>query len=326
MCIVFGSGGSMRKPRKIGLALGGGGARGLAHIGVIKVLEREKIRPDVIVGTSIGSIVGGAFASGMKINDLEKRAESFLESDLYQSSELKAIGDAESGAEQRLSKRIQAYFMTKFRLTQALYRPSILQIDEIQEFVNFFIPDIQIEETIIPFRAVATDLRSGESVVLKKGSLRRSILASSAVPGALPPVEINGRQLSDGGIICNVPVQHLFEEGAQPIIAIAVDRDIALCSELQTAVDIYVRAGEIQGFHLEKYSLENADIVIRPQISGIHWTDFSRSRELISIGETAAINTLPEIQRLAKRIYKWGALEGLKRSAKRFFGVTPRRG
>jgi NTE family protein len=311
----------MRKPKKIGLALGGGGARGLAHIGVMKVLEQEKITPDIIVGTSMGSIVGGAFASGMKIEELEEKAELFLKSDLYQSSELKAMGDAESGDEQRLSKRIQSYFMTKIRLAQALYRPSILQIDEMQEFVNFFIPDIQIEETIIPFRAVATDLKSGECVFLKKGSLRRSILASSAVPGALPPVEINGRQLSDGGIICTVPVQYLFEEGIQEVIAIAVDRDIALCSELQTAVDIYVRAGEIQGFHLEKYSLENADIVIRPQIGNIHWTDFSQSKELISLGEKAAMDNLPEIRRLAKRIYKRGVLEGLKRSAKKLFGV-----
>ena len=313
----------MRKVKKVGLALGGGGARGLAHIGVMKVLEQEKITPDIIIGTSMGSIVGGAFASGMKIKDLEEKAELFLKSDLYQSSELKAMGDAESGAEQRLSKRIQSYFMTKIRLAQALYRPSILQIDEMQEFVNFFIPDIQIEETKIPFMAVATDLRSGECVFLNKGSLRRSILASSAVPGALPPVEINGRQLSDGGIICNVPVQHLFKEGVQEVIAIVVDRDITLCSELQTAMDIYVRAGEIQGFHLEKYNLENADIVVRPQIGNIHWTDFSRSKELISLGEKAAMDNLPAIRRLAKRIYKRNVLEGLKSSAKRLFGVTP---
>jgi NTE family protein len=315
----------MRRPKKIGLALGGGGARGLAHIGVMKVLEKEDITPDIIVGTSIGAIVGGAFASGMKIEELEEKAELFLKSDLYQTSELKAMGDAESGAEQRLSKRIQSYFMTKIRLAQALYKPSILQIDEMQEFVNFFVPDIQIEETIIPFRAVATDLRNGECVILKKGSLRRSVLASSAVPGALPPVEINGRQLSDGGIICNVPVQYLREEGVHEVIAIVVDRDITLCSELQTAVDIYVRAGEIQGFHLEKYNLENVDIVIRPQIGNIHWTDFSRSKELVFLGETAARSRLPEIRRLAKRIYRRNVLEGLKSSAKKLFRFKPSR-
>jgi len=313
----------MRKVRKIGLALGGGGARGLAHIGVMKVLEREKIRPDIIVGTSIGAIVGGALASGMKAEELEERVASFLESNIYQSSEVKAMGDAESGEEKSLSRRIQSYFKTKIRLAQAIYRPSILQIRDIEEFINYFIPDIQIEETAIPFRAVATDLLSGEPVVLKKGPLRRSILASSAVPGALPPVEINGRQLSDGGIICLVPTRCALEEGANVVIAVAVDRDISSVSGLQTAVDIYVRAGEIKGFYLEKYDLEDADILIRPVLGGIHWTDFSQSREVISLGESAAIDNLPEIRRLAKQMARWGLMDRIKRSIKGFFVIRP---
>jgi NTE family protein len=313
----------VRKARKIGLALGGGGARGLAHIGVMKVLEREKITPDVIVGASVGAIVGGALASGMKAEELEERVASFLESDLYQSSELKAMGDAESGAEQRLSKRIQSYFKTKIRLAQGIFRTSILPVRDMEEFIEFFIPDIQIEETMIPFRAVATDLLSGECVVLKKGPLRRSILASSAVPGALPPVEIDGRQLSDGGIICIVPAQCALEEGADVVIAIAVDRDISLVPGLHTAVDIYVRAGEIQGFYLESYDLEHADIVIRPELGGTHWTDFSQSRELISLGESAAIDRLPELRRLAKPFPKWGLMHRIRRSVKRFFVIRP---
>jgi NTE family protein len=316
----------LKKTRKIGLALGGGGARGFAHIGVMKVLAREKIIPDIIAGTSIGAIIGGALAAGINIEELEEKTTSFLESDLYQSSSLKAMGDAESGAEQRLSKRIQSYFMTKLRLAHALYRPSILEIDEMEEFVNFFIPDIQIEETGIPFRAIATDLRNGTCVVLKKGSLRRSILASAAVPGVLPPVEIEGRQLSDGGIICNVPIQNLYEEGIQKIIAIAVDRDIAFCSELETAVDIYVRAGEIQGFYLEQYSFRNADIVIKPQIDGIHWTDFSRSKELISRGEAAAMSSLPEIRKLARSSAPCSLASKIKRSATSLFAIKPPRG
>ncbi len=266
------------------MALGGGGARGLAHIGVMKVLERERIRPDLIVGTSVGAIVGAALASGMKAGELEERAASFLESDLYRSSELKAMGDAESGAEQSLSRRIQSYFKTRFRLAHAMYRHSILQIRDIEEFINYFVPDIQVEETVIPFRAVATDLLTGELVVLRSGPLRRSVLASSAVPGALPPVEMNGRQLSDGGIISLVPVNCALEEGARVVIAVAVDRDISIVSGLQTAVDVYVRAGEIQGFHLEHYDLEKAHIVIRPELGGTPWTDFSQSEELISLG------------------------------------------
>jgi NTE family protein len=313
----------MRKARKIGLALGGGGARGFAHIGVMKVLEREKITPDIIVGTSIGALVGGAVASGMKVEELEERVASFLQSDLYQSSELKAMGDAESGAEQSLSRRIQSYFRTKIRLVQALYRPSILHIGDIEEFIDFFVPDIQIEETTIPFRAVATDLESGECVVLKRGSLRRSILASCAVPGALPPVEIDGRQLSDGGIIYVVPARCALEEGADVVIAIAVDRDISFVSGLQTAVDIYVRAGEIQGFHLENYDLKNVDILIRPELGDTRWTDFSQSMELISLGESAAEERLPEIRRLAKPTAKRELMDRIKRSVKRFFVIRP---
>lgn len=311
----------MRKARKIGLALGGGGARGLAHIGVMKVLESEKIRPDIIVGTSAGAIVGGALASGMKAGELEKRVASFLESDLYRSSELKALTGAESRVEQSLSRRIQSYFKTRIRLAHAIFTDSILQIGDVEEFIDFFIPDIQIEETAIPFRPVATDLLSGELVVLKKGSLRRSVLASSAVPGALPPVEMNGRQLSDGGIISVVPVRCALEEGATVVIAVAVDRDISLVSGLQTAVDIYVRAGEIMGSHLEKYDLENADLIIRPELGGIHWTNFSQSKQLIASGEEGALNSLPEIRRLMEP--KRAVIDRIKGSFKRFFAIQP---
>jgi len=311
----------MRAGRRIGLALGGGGARGFAHIGAIKVLEREGISPDIIVGTSVGSIVGGALASGMTVEQVEERAYAFLESELYASSELKAMGDAESGEEQRLSRRIQSYFKTKIRLVSALYKPGILPMSDMEEFIEYFIPDIRIEEAVIPFRTVATDLKSGECVLLKEGSLRRSILASSAVPGALPPIEIDGRQLSDGGIICTVPSRYARDEGAGVVIAIAVDRNIALTSELQTAVDIYVRAGEIQGFHLEEYDLKSADLVIRPELGGIHWTDFSHSQELISLGEAAAMERIAEIRRLARPAWRSGFMDRIKRATRRLFAM-----
>lgn len=313
----------MRKARKLGLALGGGGARGFAHIGVLKVLERENIKPDIIVGTSIGSIVGGALASGMMVDELEERADAFLESDLYMSSELKAMGDAESGAEQRMSRRIQTYFRTKIRLAQALFRPGILPGKDMEEFINFFVPDIRIEQTAIPFGAVATDLKTGECVLLKNGSLRRAILASASVPGALPPVEVDGRQLSDGAIVCTVPARYAVEQGADVVIAVTIDKDIVLSSELQTAVDIYVRAGEIMGFHLEQYDLKNADLIIRPELGSIHWTDFSQSKRLIAVGEAAALDSLPELRRLAKSISRGELMDRIRRSVKGLFVRRP---
>jgi len=313
----------MRKARKLGLALGGGGARGFAHIGVLKVLERENIKPDIIVGTSIGSIVGGALASGMTVDELEERADAFLESDIYTSSELKAMGDAESGAEQRMSRRIQTYFRTKIRLAQALFRLGILPGKDMEEFINFFIPDIKIEQTAIPFGAVATDLKTGECLFLNKGSLRRAILASASVPGGLPPVEIDGRQLADGAIVCTVPARYAVEQGADVVIAVAIDKDIVLSSELQTAVDIYVRAGEIMGFHLEQYDLKNADLIIRPELGSIHWTDFSQSKRLIALGEAATLDSLPELRRLAKSISRGALMDRIRRSVKGLFVRRP---
>ena len=313
----------MRKTRKLGLALGGGGARGFAHIGVMKVLERENIKPDIIIGTSIGSIVGGARASGMTVDELEERADAFLESDLYQSSELKAMGDAESGTDQRMSRRIQTYFKTRIRLAQALFRPGILPSKDMEEFISFFVPDIQIEQTVIPFGAVATDLKSGESVLLKKGSLRHSILASASVPGSIPPVDIDGRQLADGAIVCTVPARYAVEQGADVVIAVAIDKDIVLSSELQTAVDIYVRAGEIMGFHLEQYDLKNADLIIRPELGSIHWTDFSQSKRLIALGEAATLDSLPELRRLAKSLSRGALMDRIRRSVKGLFVRRP---
>ena len=310
----------MKKQHKIGLALGGGGARGLAHIGAVKVMEREGISPDIIVGTSMGSLVGGSLATGLKAEELEKQLFSFLETDLYKSSELRAVGDAERGNEQSLSRRIQSYFKTKIRLVHGIYRPGILETKDIEELINYFIPDINIEDTIIPFRAVATDLRSGKPVVLREGSLRRAILASSSVPGMLPYVEIDGRQLSDGGIIQSVPARSAAEEGANVVIAIAVDKDLGSAPDFHTAVDIYVRAAEIQGYYLERHELECADIVIRPELGSVHWTDFSDAQDLIFSGESAAMDMVSDIRRLAKQASKKKFFGKITKKIKGFFG------
>lgn len=314
----------MKKQSKIGLALGGGGARGLAHIGVVKVLEREGINPDIIVGTSMGSLVGGALAIGLKAEELEKQVFSFLETDLYKSSELRAVGDAERGDERGLSRRIQSYFKTKIRLVHGIYRPGILETKDIEELINFFIPDITIEETIIPFRAVATDLRSGKPAVLREGSLRRAILASSSVPGILPYVEIDGRQLSDGGIIQSVPVRSAAEEGANVVIAIAVDKDLGSMLDFHTAVDIYVRAAEIQGYYLERHELKCADIVIRPELGDTHWTDFSNAKNLIFSGESAAMDKVSDIRGSVKHSPEKGFFARVTKKIKELFVMEKR--
>jgi NTE family protein len=291
------------KRKRIGLALGGGGARGLAHIGVLKVLEREKIPMDLIVGTSIGALVGGAYASGISSDELKKRAGEYLNSTEFRSSAIRALEAAHAKGEVGLTQRIETYLRNHFYLIQAMFKPGILSNEDFQVTINYFIPDIQIEETRIPFRAVATDLVSGEGITFSEGSLRQAVMASCAVPGAIAPLKEGERLLSDGGTICRVPSSVARQEGADVVIAVAVDRDIR-SEELRTVVDVYLRVSEIMGERLKQYELADADVVILPEVGDLHWSSFSQAMILIDEGERAAREKLDDIRRLVPGIRK----------------------
>jgi NTE family protein len=285
------------KRKRIGLALGGGGARGLAHIGVLRVLEKEKIPIHLIAGTSIGALVGGAYASGINADELQKKAEEYVSSAEFRSSAIKSFEAAHAKEEIGLPQKIQAYLRNHFYLIQALFKPGILSNEDFRATIDYFIPDIQIEEARIPFRAVATDLVSGEEVTFSEGSLRQAVMASCAVPGAFAPLKEGERLLSDGGIVCSVPSSVARREGADRVIAVVVDRGIG-SEELRTVVDVYLRVSEIMGERLKQCELVEADVVIRPEIGDLHWSSFSEAMNLIDEGEKAAREKLDDIRRL----------------------------
>jgi NTE family protein len=292
------------KKKRIGLALGGGGARGLAHIGVLMVLEREGIPIDLIVGTSIGALVGGAYASGISPDELRKRVDAYLNSPEFQSSAMKAFEAAHSRGEVSLSHKIQAYLRNRFYLIQAMFKPGILSNEDFEVTINHFIPDIQIEETRIPFRAVATDLVSGKEITFSKGPLRQAVMASCAVPGAIAPLKEGERLLSDGGIICLVPSFAARREGADIVIAVAVDRGIR-SEELRNVVDVYLRVSEVMGKKLKEYELADADVVILPEVGDLHWSNFSEAISLIDEGEKAAREKLDDIRNVLPGLKNW---------------------
>ena len=305
------------KKKRIGLALGGGGARGLTHIGVLMVLEREGIPIDLIVGTSIGALVGGAYASGISPDELRKRMNAYLNSPEFQSSAMKAFETARAKGALGLTARIQTYLRNTFYLIQAMFKPGILPNEDFQTIINYFIPDIQIEETRIPFRAVATDLVSGKEITFSKGPLRQAVMASCAVPGAIAPLKEGERLLSDGGIISLVPSSVARQEGADIVIAVAVDRDIDP-EELRTVVDVYQRVNEIMSEKLKNYELANADVVILPEVGDLHWSDFSEAINLIDVGEKAAREKLDDIRNVMPGLKNWFRLKKIpKRNAKR---------
>ena len=293
-----------RKRKRIGLALGGGGARGLAHIGVLRVLDSEKIPIDLIVGTSIGALVGGAYASGISPDELRKRVDAYLNSTEFQSSAMKAFETARAKGELGLTGRIQSYLRNTFYLIQAMFKPGILSNENFQTTIDYFIPDIQIQETRIPFRAVATDLVSGEEIIFSHGPLRQAVMASCAVPGAIAPLKEGERLLSDGGIICLVPSSVARQEGADIVISVAVDRYIG-SEELRNVVDVYYRVIEIMGEKLKNYELAEADVVILPEVADLHWSNFSQAMDLIDNGEKAAREKLDDIRNAMPGVKKW---------------------
>lgn len=284
--------------KKVGLALGGGGVRGFSHIGVLRVLEEEGIAVDLIAGTSAGALIGGAFASGQSSREIQEKIDAYMRSQEFEESTIKSVGESFFGDKKNFFQKAQTYIKNRVLFVQAFFKSSVLPADDFQALINFFLPDIDITETRIPLRVVSTDLITGKKVVLDRGSLRQAVLASCAVPGAIAPVRLGEMLLADGGITSLVPVRAVREAGADVVIAVTVDRELKTDVVMETAKDILLRAGEITTDTLEEWELACADVVLRPQVGDLHWMDFTRSAELVDLGEKAARESLERIVRL----------------------------
>ena len=290
---------------RIGLALGGGGARGLAHIGVLKVLEEEQIPVGIIAGTSMGALIGAAYASGLSAVELEKKAAQYLNTPEFQSSVIRAMEKANEKAAVTFPRRIENFLINKFYMVQAMFRAGILSADEFQLMIDYFVPDILIEETHIPWNAVAADLMTGEEIVFSRGSLRRAVMASCAVPGAIEPLKDGERLLSDGGIVSMVPTEVARKQGADTVIAVVVEKTMALHEELRTGKDITARATDVMSHRLVSHDLRDADIIIRPNVAELEWSDFSQALELIDVGARATTEKILQIRRQISGINRW---------------------
>lgn len=288
--------------KKVGLALGGGGVRGISHIGVLHILEQEGVKINLIVGTSAGSLIGGAYASGQSPREIQTKIDTYLISPEFDDSSLKSIGISFSPAPKTSLQKAQFYLMNRYYLMRAFFRPSLLPAEDFKSLINYLLPDIDIKDTKIPFHAVATDLIAGKEVIISKGSLREAVLASSSVPGAIEPVRQGDKLLADGAIISSVPVRAARELGADIVIAVMVGRDLpqAANEDVDTATEILYRAGEITSNRLEELELSGADIIIRPQVGDLHWADFTRSKDLVKNGENACRELMKSINKALK--------------------------
>ncbi|MDT3707184.1 MAG: patatin-like phospholipase family protein [Thiobacillus sp.] len=256
-----------KPPLRIALALGGGAARGFAHIGVIKALEAQGIVPDIVVGTSAGSVVGALYASGMSGFDL-----------------------------QNLALQMEENMVADWTLPNR----GVLKGEALQTFINLKVNNRTIQQMPRPLGVVATDLQSGELVLFRRGNTGMAVRASSAVPGMFQPVEISGRDYVDGGLTSPVPAQSARVMGADFVIAVDIS-NVVRRDRLSGTLDVLLQTFSIMGHAISRHELEDADVVIRPKTAAVSSTDFEGRHLAIMEGEKAAAAILPELKaRLAK--------------------------
>jgi NTE family protein len=251
-------------PPRLGLALGGGAARGFAHVGVIQVLEEAGIRPDLVAGTSAGSLVAAIYASGKTGSQLQRVAETMEEA---------TIAD----------------------WTVPLFNRGVLRGDALARYVNAQVGSRLIEDMHLPLGIVATDLNSGRDVLFQRGDTGTAVRASSAVPGVFQPVRISGRDYVDGGLVSPVPVRAARKMGAELVIAV----DISSPPDGNLAggtLDVLLQTFSIMGMSINTFELQDADVVVRPSLNGIASSDFSSRKRSIDAGRKAMIQAMPQLR------------------------------
>lgn len=263
---------NMASVKKIGLALGGGGAKGLTHIGIIKALLNANIKIDFIAGTSMGALVGGWYAATGDIKSLENFILNIKKTDIFP---IKEIIKRKDGA--------------------------LFKGESIADKLRKELKNSKIEELKIPFVAMATDAKNGEEVRLKNGDLVDAIRASIALPIVFAPVAIDGQSLMDGGLVNPVPADVVKDMGADYVIAIDVSsRWLMAPEELATTRDIYhvvSSALSIIEYQIAKNILKSADLVLRPPVLNYTWLEFGKAEEIIKIGKRELELNLKEIRR-----------------------------
>ncbi len=250
------------KPPRIGLALGGGAARGFAHIGVLQVLEEQGIKPDVIVGTSAGSVVATLYASGKTPAEMVNLAMNLDESSLKD---------------------------------WVFPGRSLMKGEALAKLIRSNTGGKNIEAMRPALGIVAADLQSGQAILFRKGDPAQAVRASSSVPGVFEPVTINGHEYIDGGAVSPIPVRFARQMGADLVIAV----DISAIPEGQPTkgmVDILMQTFNIMGHSISQFELTEADVVMRPRLEGIGSADFASRRLSLLAGREAALSVLAQLK------------------------------
>jgi len=257
---------AVKKIPKLGLALGGGAARGFAHIGVLQVLEEEGIKPSLVVGTSAGSVVASFYASGKNGQQLQWLADTMDESQFTD-------------------------------WANPFTGRGMLRGEALGKYINSQLNGMKIEDMKLPLGIVATDLRTGDGVLFRRGDVATAVRASSAVPSVFEPVRIGGKDYVDGGLVSPVPVRYAKQMGADLVLAIDISSrpEDAKTSDM---LKVLLQTFSIMGKSISQLELAQADVVVRPALPDIGSTEFSARKKSIEAGRAAMKQALPQLKAL----------------------------
>lgn len=253
-----------RRLPRLGLALGGGAARGFAHVGVIQVLEQNGIRPELVVGTSAGSLVAALYASGQNGAELERSALAMEEATLTD-------------------------------WTLPFNGRGVLKGDALARYVRQAVSGRLIEQMAMPLGILATDLGSGQGTLFRRGDAALAVRASSAVPGVFTPVSISGRDYVDGGLVAPVPVSQARAMGAEVVLAVDISSD-PQGNDASGLLKTLLQTTAIMGQTINRHELRGAEVVVRPALSGVGSADFSARQRSIVAGRAAMLEALPRLK------------------------------
>jgi NTE family protein len=246
-------------------------------------------------------VVGAAYAVSGSAAELEARMMEFLASDLYRNTGLELVKNAFNEKPETWTHRLETWLKKRYLQAKVVARQAVLDSSVYREMIAYFIPDINIEDLPFPMWITGTDLRTGRPVAFKSGSLRDAVYGSSAIPGVVLPLEKNGMLVVDGGVVNMVPSLPVRHLGADVVLAVDVDKPVAPEDGVDNAFELLFRVEDIQGFYLKELQLREADLVLRPHVGHIHWSDFARASEMIRLGKDAAQEQLDAIIALSRR-------------------------
>lgn len=290
------------RPR-LGIALGGGAARGFAHLGAIAELERAGISITAVAGTSMGALLGAVWLTSENAVRAGERVQAFTGSVDYQKARFEFLKSVESAQVAGWRSALSRGLKRGVVLAYTMFRESFVPEEAYRHNTEQLVPDVNIEDLRLPFSAMASDLVTGDSVVFRRGSLRAAVMASGAVPGLFPPSDGDGHFLVDGAVTDRVPVRALAGSGVDVVLAVDVAASVRTEEEFTSGHSISSRSHRVTEYQLRCTRLAGADVVVAPDVDLVDPLNFSESESVIEIGRQAMRARLPTLERRLRRAW-----------------------